>query len=104
MGGYSEFDYNILPNDFVWEYHPESNNVVYELTKLDLLSDLEDRLVIDWGKGTLSWRQNATNEKKILEIRPAVSEIAFTGYDKVLLSYETLRKIVYNKASVISKN
>lgn len=99
VGGYSEFDYNILPNDFVWEYHPESNNVVYELTKLDLLSDLEDRLVIDWGKGTLSWRQNATNEKKILEIRPAVSEIAFTGYDKVLLSYETLRKIVYNKAS-----
>lgn len=60
---------------------------------------MKDRLVIDWGKGTINWCQNGTTEKELLEIRPAVSEISFTSYDKVLLSFETLHKIVYNKAA-----
>ena len=55
--------------------------------------------MIDWGKGTINWCQNGTTEKELLAIRPAVSEISFTSYDKVLLSYEALRKIVNNKAA-----
>ena len=55
--------------------------------------------MIDWGKGTINWCQNGTTEKEVLEIRPAMSEISFTSYDRVLLSFETLHKIVYNKAA-----
>ena len=33
----------------------------------------------------------------MLEIRPAVSEISFASDNKVLLSFETFHKIVYNK-------
>ena len=47
----------------------------------DLLADMKDRLVIDWGKGTINWCQNGTTEKELLEIRPTVSEISFTSYD-----------------------
>ena len=60
---------------------------------------MKDRLVIDWGKGAINWCQNGTTEKELLEIRPAVSEISFISYDKVLLSFEALHKIVYNKAA-----
>ena len=77
----------------------EEKSVVYELVKTDLLAYMKDRLVIDWGKGTINWCQNGTTEKEVLEIRPSVSEISFTSYDRVLLSFETLHKIVYNKAA-----
>ena len=77
----------------------EEKSVVYELVKTDLLADMKDRLVIDWGKGTINWCQNGTTEKEVLEIRPAMSEISFTSYDRVLLSFETLHKIVCNKAA-----
>ena len=77
----------------------EDKSVVYELVKTDLLVDMKDRLVIDWGKGTINWCQNGTTEKEVLEIRPAMSEISFTSYDRVLLSFETLHKIVCNKAA-----
>ena len=60
---------------------------------------MKDRLVIDGGKGTINFCQNGTTEKEVLEIRPSVSEISFTSYDRVLLSFETLHKIVYNKAA-----
>lgn len=62
----------------------EEKSTVYELVRTDLLADMKDRLVIDWGKGTINWCQNGTTEKELLEIRPAVSEISFTSYDKVL--------------------
>ena len=51
----------------------EEKSVVYELVKTDLLTDMKDRLVIDWGKGTINWCQNGTTEKEVLEIRPAMS-------------------------------
>ena len=88
-----------LPKDFVQDrVMLEESPLVYELTSLELLSDMKDRIVIDWGKGTINWCQNGTTAKELLEIRPAVSEISFTSYNDVLLSYETLHKIVYNKA------
>lgn len=87
-----------FPEDFP-ETGKEGVDVVWELTKMDLLADMKDRIVIDWGKGTINWCQNGTTEKELLEIRPTVSEISFTSYDKVLLSFEALHKIVYNKAA-----
>lgn len=77
----------------------DGSPVIYELTQLDLLSDMKDRIVIDWGKGAINWCQNGTTAKELLEIRPAVSKIDFISYDKVILSYDTLHKIVYSKAA-----
>ena len=89
-----------FPEDFTPDSGmAEDKSVVYELVKTDLLADMKDRLVIDWGKGTINFCQNGTTAKEVLEIRPAMSEISFTSYDRVLLSFETLHKIVYNKAA-----
>ena len=91
----AKFPENFVPDSGM----TEEKSTVYELVKTDLLADMKDRLVIDWGKGTINWCQNGTTEKEVLEIRPAVSEISFTSYDRVLLSFETLHKIVCNKAA-----
>ena len=86
-----------FPEDFP-ETGKEGVDVVWELTKMDLLADMKDRIVIDWGKGTLNWCHRGPMEKELLEIRPAVSEIEFTSYEKVVLSFETLRNIVFHAA------
>lgn len=89
--------------DFPDDFTPDSDMVedgsvaVYELARTDLLADLKDRLVIDWGKGAIQWRQSGTVEKELLEIRPARSVIDFPGYENVLLTFEELHEIVYHK-------
>lgn len=100
VGDYKPYVRTQFPKDFMPDSGMiEGKSVVYKLVKTDLLSDMKDRLVIEWGKGTINWCQNGTTEKELLEIRPVVPEIAFPGYDKILLSYETLYKIVHNKAA-----
>lgn len=41
----------------------------FDLTECDVLSDLKNRLIINWGKATLAWHQWATNEKEVLAIQ-----------------------------------
>lgn len=94
--GFAPCDSVVFPDDFVMDF---TDCVVYNFEKMDILADLQDRLVIDWGKGTINWCQNATTEKEILEIQRPVSEIEFPGYERVVITYETLHKIVYNKAA-----
>lgn len=99
VNGYSEFDASKLPSDFTIGLDTNTDCVIFHLEETNVLAEFKNRLVIDWGKGTINWCQNGTNEKEILEIRPAISEVEFISYDKVLLSFEALRKIVYNKAA-----
>ena len=69
------FDKSILPEGFVTDSGMEKD-VIYN-----------------------NWCHNGTTEKEILEIRPPKSEIRFTSYEDVLLSFETLRTIVYNQSA-----
>lgn len=92
--GFTPCDTVVFPPDFIMDF---TDCVAYNLEKTDILADLQDRLVIDWGKGAINWCQNATTEKEILEIRRPVSEIEFPGYENVVLTYEALHKIVYNR-------
>ena len=94
--GYSKLKQNELPEDFCFENEYLSECVFWNIVKTDILNDLTNRLVIEWGKSTRGWCQNGTTEKEVLHILPAVSEISFISYDKVLLSYEKLKMIVNN--------
>ena len=99
INSFTQYDATKLPNDFSIDLPQDTDCAIFNLEKTSILEEFQNRLVIDWGKRTINWCQNGTTEKEILEIKPFISEIEFTGYDKVLLSYETLRKIVYNKAT-----
>ena len=69
----------------------------YKLKKLDNFKDLENRLVIDWGKSTITWHQwLEKNNKSIIEIRPKGFVKEFPGYLDVVLSYYELSNIVNN--------
>lgn len=77
-------------------FFTQDNTKYYDLKKTDKLSDLNNRLIIDWGKGTLSWLQYAYDDdrdKPILAIQEKRLE-KFPGYENVILSYDDLKKIV----------
>lgn len=99
VNGFSEYDISKLPADFSINLDSNTDCAIFHLEATDTLAEFKNRLVIDWGKGTINWCQNGKTDKEILEIRPAVSAVEFINYSKVLLSFDTLRKIVYNKAA-----
>jgi len=68
----------------------------YNLIKVDDLKDLEERLVIDWGKGYRVWVQWLDKEKNksVIEIRPEGYVDDFPGYEDVFLEYGELEKII----------
>lgn len=96
VAGHIPFEYGLLPTDYFVGDEDEhiADHVIWDMQKTDMLSDMIDRLVIDWGKGAINWCQNGTAEKEVLYIMPKISEIVFTSYDKVVLSYKNLNHIV----------
>lgn len=92
------FDKAAFPNDFPIGKGMESC-VVYALEKTNIFSELINRLVIDWGKGTLNWCHNGTTEKEILEILPPMSKHIFPGYNKVILRFSELQDIIFNPSA-----
>ena len=65
------------------------------------MADLRERLIIDWGKATVSWHQWATNEKAVLAIQTN-PKYAFLGYDRVILSHSELKEIAMD--SILYEN
>ena len=84
----------LMPEDYPT---PEDFNrkeySIFDIEKLDCLKDFENRLIIDWGKSTISWHQKATNDKEILAIRED-KKIPFTSYEDIILSFSKLKEIV----------
>jgi hypothetical protein len=66
----------------------------HELKHSDRMQDYEEKVVIEWGKGKLAWRQRAQekNNKIILEIRAQPKEEPF-HYVTLLRRLEDLRNI-----------
>lgn len=64
----------------------------YDLELTSTMLDLNQRLVVDWGRSTVSWVQ--TKDKDVVEIKPTNSIGDFTSYDRILLSYCDLQKLI----------
>lgn len=67
----------------------------YDLIRDYSLSELEERLVIDWGSSTVSWCQKKL-DKDVIEILPKGFAKTFLGYENVILMFDELEKIVKN--------
>lgn len=63
----------------------------YDLKLTSKMTDLSQRLVVEWGRSTVSWVQ--TKDKSVVTIKPPNSIGDFTSYDSVLLSYSDLQKL-----------
>lgn len=87
---------NKMPPGYIY---PEQfkKGVYYDLTPVDIMSEYKDRLIIDWGKGTVKWDQKATTDKIIIALYPQTNfrEIKpFSTYEDVILTYDELVAIV----------
>ena len=71
----------------------------YDIEKDDALSDMEGRLVIDWGGATRAWHQwmDSAKDKLVVEIKARGRQMPFSGYDDVVLSFDDLQRIVANE-------
>ena len=99
--GFSPLDKTKLPADFAYDgFREDREYVFYTMEKLDVLHDLENRLVIEW-KNPRAWHQHATNEMEVLFIQPSQSLYSFSSYDKVLLKFTQLEQIISNKQNHI---
>ena len=65
----------------------------YQLKELAVLSDLKDRLVIEWGKDPIHWHQKLS-KKNVVEILPKGYYDNFPGFDLVIINYNKLKIII----------
>lgn len=72
----------------------------YHLNLSDVMSDLSERLIIDWGGSTVSWVQRG--DKPVVLIKGTNSIGDFVSYDQVQLSYPDLQKLIQDTDSNIT--
>jgi hypothetical protein len=72
----------------------------YAIEEVEGFEGLKDKVVIDWGKGTLSWMQNwqsAKEVRRIEQVNTGDNVPYFTRYEDVILSFSQLQKVVEDK-------
>ncbi len=75
------------------EVYEDDTTYLYPLAETDIMSDMKDRLIIEWGKGTTAWYQWGYNEKEVISIQMSQKK-TFEGFDTLILSYDELKEIV----------
>lgn len=96
VNGCVKADPSMCPKGFTHKEMYEKG-CVYDLEETDIMADLSNRLVIEWGRGTISWAQKATNEKEVVAIKANEKKV-FTGFETVCLKFEELKEIVDDPA------
>lgn len=68
----------------------------YDFAHVPGFEDLEERVVIDWGRGALAWVQwlDESRPKRVIEVLPVGHGGEFPGYDEVVLRFDELQHIV----------
>jgi hypothetical protein len=75
-----------LPDD--WFNH----DVRYDLKRNNVLDELSERLVIEWGPATVAWAQ--AKDKEVVEIKGKKTIGDFESFSLVDLNYQELKKII----------
>jgi hypothetical protein len=70
-------------------------NTYYSLSECAELAPFNNRLVIDWGRSTVSWVQSQV-DKEVWQLLPKGFISPFAGWDQVFISHQELKAIVAN--------
>lgn len=70
----------------------------FDLRPSQVLMSLKDRLVVEWSRDAVNWAKtgNAASAFPVVEIVDPV-EVAFPGFDKLLISYDELVSVVEDR-------
>jgi hypothetical protein len=96
--------FNVPAKDILNSEYPsyDQNEIVkcyYKLDTCNLLDDLIDRLIIDWGRAPIVWCQKATHAKEIIMIgHNEIIKLApdFKSFEETILSFDELEEIINN--------
>lgn len=83
---------------FGWQLSDAS---FYTLRQVAILTDLSERLIIEWGGSTVSWVQRKS-DKPIISILPPAHIQEFISYDQTVISREQLEKLVHNPTNNVT--
>ena len=88
---------DVAPDGFPRKEWFQGENEYYDLSRVESLSEYENRLVIDWGTAARAWHQKGSTEQPIVSISSAPNMV-FSGYENLILSYRELKEIVENQS------
>lgn len=66
----------------------------YRLEERREFNDLRDKVIIDWGRGTLSWHQWIKREKEVVEIQKGFGYEPFGDYLDFVISFRQLKEVI----------
>lgn len=101
VNGYRENTPDIMPLNYPYPEDFDGENSFFDLERLNTLKDFENKLIIEWGKATISWHQKGTTDKKIVALQSS-SKFEFKGFEDLILMFDDLEEIVDD--SVIYEN
>lgn len=78
-----------------WKKLFGTGSYFYDLEKVNGFDDLINRVVINWGRGALTWVQNNI-KKEVVEILPKGYVKEFRGYLELTLTFSELKELINN--------
>lgn len=71
---------------------------ILDLREVPEFKFLEEKVIIDWGKSTVSWHQYYNNEKEVIRIEEGLTKPdgtpVFKSYLDTILDYDQLQKVL----------
>lgn len=73
----------------------------YKMAEVSGFEELNERVIIDWGKSTITWHQWLhKNDKEVVAIERKSIDWVCPDYEEIILSYEQLQRIFKDQISV----
>ena len=93
--------YRVLGLDKERMERVNNGHFFYQMEEVDGFDELNERVIIDWGKSAINWHQWLDkNDKEIIAIERKGIDWVCPDYDQIKLSFEQLQRIFRDEISV----
>ena len=93
--------YRVLGLDKERMERVNNGHFFYQMEEVDGFDELNERVIIDWGKSAINWHQWLDkNDKEIIAIERKGIDWVCPAYDQIKLSFEQLQRIFRDEISV----
>ena len=78
-----------------------NGNLFYRMEEVPGFDEFKERVIIDWGKNTITWHQWLDrNDKEIVAIKRKGIDWVCPDYDQIKISYEQLKRIFNDRIDI----
>lgn len=92
--------YKIEGKDNVRAMKNGNGKFYYKMSEIEGYDEFKERIIIDWGRSTLSWHQwlSANNDKNIISVTPGFDWEVPDEYEDIILDHSHLKYIICDRA------